>query len=61
MKELAVHSPTYKSELWNREFPSIQIRTIDKLLKGNNLDLSPMVNPFKKAEPAKEGAEQLEL
>jgi len=27
MMNLAIHSELYKSELWNKEYPSIQIRT----------------------------------
>ena len=59
MKGLAVHSPRYKSELWNREFPSIQIRTIAELLGGKGFDLPPVVSLFKKAQLAKEDATQL--
>lgn len=61
MKGLAVHSPRYKSELWNREFPSIQIRTIAELLGGKGFDLPPVVSPFKKAQLAKEDAAQLSI
>jgi site-specific DNA-methyltransferase (adenine-specific) len=61
MKELAVHSPRYKSELWNKEYPSIQIRTIAELLEGRNFDLPPMVNSFKKAQLKQEQPNQLQF
>ena len=61
MKSLAIHSPSYKSELWNKEYPSIQIRSIEQLMSGNDFELPPTVNPFKKAQLSKEEAKQLGL
>jgi len=49
MLEAAVHNEPYYSELWNKNFPSIQIRTIDELLNGKDFDLPPTDNPMKKA------------
>lgn len=50
MIELAVHAKPYKSALWNRSYPSIQIRTIKELLiGGKEFDLPPQVSPLKKA------------
>lgn len=55
MKELAIHSGSYKSELWNRDFPRIQIRSVKELLiEGKQFDLPPQVSPLKKAERIKE-------
>lgn len=55
MVELAVHTESYKSELWNRSYPRIQIRTIHELLiEGKEFDLPPQVSPFKKAARIKE-------
>lgn len=55
MKELSAHARSYKSELWNRTFPGIQIRTIKELLIENKqFDLPPQVSPLKKAERIKE-------
>lgn len=34
--KLAVHSEPYKSELWDKEFPNIQIRTVGELLEGKS-------------------------
>jgi len=55
MMEAAVHAKPYKSELWDRTFPSIQIRIIKELLMdGKQFDLPPQVSPLKKAERIKE-------
>lgn len=56
MKELAVHAGNYKSELWNKSYPRIQIRTIQELLmEGKQFDLpASQVSLFKKAERFKE-------
>jgi len=61
MKSLAIHSPKYKSELWNEVYPSIQIRTIEQLMSGMEFNLPPTVSPFKKAQLSKEDAKQLGL
>ncbi len=61
MREFAVHSPRYISELWGKEYPCIQIRTIEELLNGNEFDLPPMIDPFKKAQTARELGNQLTL
>ncbi len=58
MKSLAVHSEPYKSELWAKEYPSIQIRTVAELLEGKTFDLPPTQSPFKNAQLAKEKAQQ---
>ncbi len=58
MKSLAVHSEPYKSELWAKEYPSIQIRTVVELLEGKTFDLPPTQSPFKNAQLAKEKAQQ---
>lgn len=60
MIKLAVHSEPYKSELWNRDFPSIQIRTVAELLAGKGFDLPSTLNPFKSAQLAKENALQIQ-
>lgn len=58
MMNLAVHSEPYKSLLWDREYASIQIRTVGELLAGKGFDLPPTLDPFKKAPVAKEKATQ---
>jgi len=59
MMKLAVHSELYKSELFNKEFPSIQIRTVAELFNGKGFDLPPTQSPLKNAQLAKEQAQQL--
>jgi len=58
MKSLAVHSEPYQSELWAKEYSSIQIRTVAELLEGKTFDLPPTQSPFKNAQLAKEKAQQ---
>jgi site-specific DNA-methyltransferase (adenine-specific) len=59
MMKLAIHSEPYKSELWDREFPSIQIRTVGELLEGKVFDLPPTQSPLKKAKLAKGKGQQI--
>ena len=59
MMKLAVHSEPYKSELWDKEFPSIQIRTIEELFNGKGFDLPPTQSPLKNAQLAKEQGQQI--
>jgi len=58
MMQLAVHSEPYKSELWGKEFPSIQIRTVGELLAGKSFDLPPTQSPLKNARLAREQGQQ---
>jgi len=54
MLEAAAHNESYKSELWGKSYPSIQIRTVAELLAGRGFDLPPSPeNPYKKAERIK--------
>jgi len=50
----AVHSEPYYSELWDKKYPSIQIRTVGELLAGKGFDLPPTENPMKKASRIKD-------
>ena len=50
----AVHSEPYYSELWDKSYPSIQIRTVGELLAGKGFDLPPTENPMKKASRIKD-------
>ena len=58
MAELAVHSDKYKSELWNKTYPSIQIKSVAELLDGDIFDLPPTQSPFKKAQYYEEKGQQ---
>lgn len=51
MKKEALSSGFYKSPGWNRDYPRIQILTIEELLEGKRIDYPPKTNvTFKKAE-----------
>ncbi len=55
MLQDAAHSDQYYSELWDKSYPSIQIRTVGELLAGKDFDLPPSVeNPMKKATRIKD-------
>lgn len=55
MTELAVHAGTYKSELWGRLYPRIQIRTIeDLMIRREQFDLPPQTSSLKQAARIKE-------
>jgi hypothetical protein len=41
MHEAAAQAGFYHSELWERNYPSIQILTIDQLLNGASLQMPP--------------------
>ncbi len=40
----------YRSDLWQRDFPKIQLRTIDELLAGHSFDLPPRQLMYQPAE-----------
>jgi hypothetical protein len=62
MKKEAVEAGRYTSKLWKKkDYPKIQILTIDGLLKGTERpDTPPLEDPFAKAAKA-DSAEQIEL
>jgi hypothetical protein len=45
----AVHSEPYYSELWDKNYPGIQISMVGELLEGKGFDLPPTESPMKKA------------
>lgn len=47
-KEAKATDP-YLAKRWNREYPKIQILTIEGLLKGRKPDIPPTVSPFQEA------------
>jgi len=59
MSQLAVHSELYHSELWNKNYPSIQIRTVEELLADKSFDLPPTQSPLRKAKTVKEIGHQI--
>ncbi len=49
MKVEAVRSGSYHSQLWDRDFPKIQIITIEELFQGKMLNMPPVTSPYAKA------------
>ena len=64
MRQEASTAGVYHSQLWNRDYPRLQILTIRELLAGQKPQLPPFVLPtYQRAErvQAKQAAEQAEL
>ena len=64
MRQEANTAGVYHSELWNRDYPRLQLLTIRELLEGKRPQLPPFVLPtYQRAErvPAKKAAEQAEM
>ena len=57
MRTEAVSAGFYHSEVWQRDYPKIQIRTIEDLLTGNTFDLPPHPSMYQPAQrvPRPEG------
>lgn len=59
MIEEAVGKGFYHSEGWNRDYPRIQILTIEEILNGKLPDLPPNLQTYKQAvKMAKENKDQ---
>ncbi len=52
METEAVSSGFYKSDLWQKEYPRIQIYTIEQLLNGHEIKMPPNQPSFKQASKA---------
>lgn len=50
MSQEALSAGYYTSELWQKDYPKVQILTIDQLLNGAQVDMPPAHGTFKKAE-----------
>ena len=50
MRTEAVSAGFYHSEVWQRDYPKIQIRTIEDLLTGNTFDLPPHPSMYQAAQ-----------
>lgn len=50
MSKEAVSAGFYHSILWEKDYPRIQIFTVEQLMKGVRVDMPPAYNPYKKAE-----------
>jgi len=54
----AVQSGFYHSNFWNKDFPKIQILTIDELLNGKEIDYPKSPVTHKKAKPHEPGEQK---
>ncbi|MEO8395757.1 MAG: DNA methyltransferase [Chloroflexota bacterium] len=62
MKTEAVSAGFYHSALWGKDYPKIQIVTVEELLHGKGIDMPPAYGAFKQAERVKTSdAEQISL
>ncbi|MXY42928.1 MAG: site-specific DNA-methyltransferase [Dehalococcoidia bacterium] len=50
MRTEAVSAGFYHSEVWQRDYPKIQIRTVEDLLTGNTFDLPPHPSMYQPAQ-----------
>jgi hypothetical protein len=51
MIEAAHHSGSYKWPVDGRDYPKVQIITIDELLNGKRLTIPPPLSPYMQATP----------
>jgi site-specific DNA-methyltransferase (adenine-specific) len=62
MKKEAVSAGYYTSELWQKQYPRLQILTIEQLLAGAEVKMPPEYGVFKAAERIKKkDSDQLEM
>lgn len=40
----------FHSDGWNRDYPRIQILTVEEVLAGKQIEMPPSAGPFKQAE-----------
>lgn len=45
----SVHMGSYESELWDKKYLKVQIRTVEELLEGKSFDIPPTFSLLKKA------------
>jgi len=50
MIEEAAGEGFYHSDGWNRDYPRLQILTVEEILSGKQVDLPPNIDTFKKAQ-----------
>lgn len=61
MSKEAIIAGFYHSAAWNKDYPKIQILTIEELFHGKKIAMPPQKEPFKKSEPVKKNVEELTL
>lgn len=50
MRQEAAQAGSYHSEGWNRDYPKVQILTIQELLTGKRPDMPPVRQTFQRGE-----------
>ena len=58
MRTEAVSAGFYHSDIWQRDYPKIQLRTVEELLSGNDFELPARLPSYEAAQRHHEGAEQ---
>lgn len=51
----------YHNDLWQKDYPRVQIITVEEVLAGKRPDMPPQISPFAEAPLERERAEQPEL
>ena len=59
MQTEAVSAGSYHSPLWDRDYPKIQILTIEELLQGKAIDMPSATSPYARAQKVTKKGEQL--
>ena len=58
MRTEAVSAGYYHSDIWQRDYPKIQLRTVSELLAGQDFELPARLPSYEAAQRHREGAEQ---
>ncbi len=58
MRTEAVSAGYYHSDIWQRDYPKIQLRTVEELLAGQDFELPARLPSFEAAQRHREGTEQ---
>ena len=58
MRTEAVSAGFYHSDIWQRKYPKVQLRTVSELLSGQGFELPARLPSFEAAQRHREGAEQ---
>ncbi len=61
MRTEAASAGFYHSDGWNRDFPRLQILTIEELLNGKDVSMPPNMTTFKQAEKFSKSEKQIEM
>ncbi len=61
MRTEAASAGFYHSDGWNRDFPRLQILTIEELLNGKEVAMPPNTRTFKQAEKFYKSDKQIEM